>query len=89
MKDASRKKIFRKADRMREARHRRGGLWGGLAVVGSVGWMIVLPTVGGAFLGRLVDQRLDTNLSFTLALLFLGLIIGGYGVWRLFLREVR
>jgi ATP synthase protein I len=89
MNDESRKKLFRKAARMRKARRRRGSFWGGLAVVGSVGWMVALPTVGGAFLGRYLDDRLDTNLQFTLGLLLLGLVIGGYGVWRLFMREAR
>ncbi len=89
MKGSSRKKLFRRAARMSDARRRRRSLWGGLAVVGSIGWMIALPTVGGAFLGRYLDERFDTNLSFTLGLLVAGLTIGFYSVWRVFVREAR
>jgi ATP synthase protein I len=89
MTNESRKKLFRKVVRMRKARQRRGSFWGGLAVVGSVGWMVALPTVGGAFLGRYLDDRFETNIQFTLGLLLLGLFIGGYGVWRLFVREAQ
>ena len=31
--------------------------WQGLGLVGSVGWMVVLPAVLGAFLGRWIDRR--------------------------------
>ncbi len=85
-----RRKVFREADRMERARARgRRGFWAGLATVGAIGWMIALPTVGGAALGRLLDQRLGTRLTFTLALLLLGLATGSYTVWRLFVRETR
>jgi ATP synthase protein I len=50
--------------------------------------MVSLPTVGGALLGRWLDQSLGTNLSFTLGFLLFGLCIGGYTVWRFFLKEV-
>lgn len=77
----------RRARTMKAARSARARFWAGLGLVGSVGWMIALPTVGGALLGRELDQRLDTRLTFTLGLLLAGLALGAYTVWRLFLRS--
>lgn len=81
-----RERAIRRARAMRAARSSGRKLWVGLGLVGSVGWMIALPMVGGAFLGRYLDEALDTRLSFTLGLMLLGLAIGAYSVWRLFLR---
>lgn len=59
--------------------------WHALALIGSVGWPIVLLTTGGALLGRLCDLRWHTGVHFTLALLTLG---AGLGTWAAF-RAVR
>lgn len=58
--------------------HRRepGQLWRSLAMIGSVGWPIVLLATGGAMLGRWLDGRFDTGLHFTLVLLVVGTSIG-------------
>ena len=80
--------VFRKVERMQKSRSGTGRFWAGLALVGSVGWMVALPMVGGAFLGRWLDLQLGTNLSFTLGLLLLGLAVGAYTVWRLFVRNL-
>jgi ATP synthase protein I len=59
--------------------------WHSVALVGSVGWPIVLLATGGALLGRYVDGRWDTGVRFTLMLLSLGT---GLGTWMA-LRSVR
>jgi ATP synthase protein I len=80
--------VFRKAERMQRARSSKQRFWAGLALVGSVGWMIVLPMVGGVMCGKWLDERLETNLSFTLGFLMLGFVIGAYSVWRVFMRDL-
>jgi len=85
--DHMRERMAERAHRMKTARSRATRLWAGFGLVGALGWMIVLPMVGGAYLGLWLDRTLGTNLSFTLALMLLGLVAGGYGVWRFFLRE--
>lgn len=82
-----RRYVLAKADRMRSARSGARRLFAGLALCGAVGWMIVLPTIGGAFAGRWLDARYGTGVSMTLGLLLLGLVSGGYSVWRLLVRE--
>lgn len=67
----------------RRAQSSRGrNLWVQVSRVGTLGWLIALPIVGGALLGHLIDRRLDTGLTFTLALLMLGLVLAGYALWR-------
>jgi ATP synthase protein I len=60
-------------------RHREGGpaaFTRALALIGSVGWPIVLLTAGGALLGSYLDQHLQTSPRWALCLLFAGLVSG-------------
>ena len=56
--------------------------WQGLAAIGAVGWMVVIPAVVGAFVGRWLDQRLARGVFWTLSLLLTGLAIGCVTAWR-------
>ena len=56
--------------------------WQGLGLVGSVGWMVVTPTLIGAFLGRWIDDRLKSGVFWTLSLLFIGVTMGCLTAWR-------
>ena len=71
MREEERKRVERKAERMQAARDRPQRFWSGLSTVGSVGWMVVLPTAGGALVGHLIDRRLDSGVTCGLA----GLVI--------------
>ena len=53
-----------------------------LAMMGTLGWLIVIPTLIGTFIGRLIDQRSDAGIFWTVSLLFAGVIIGGWLAWR-------
>ncbi len=64
-------------------------LWQGLSLVGSVGWMVVIPALLGAFLGRWIDGRGGTGVFWTLSLLAVGLTSGCLGAWRHVEREAR
>lgn len=59
-----------------------GRFWRSLALVGSVGWPIVLLSTGGALFGRYLDGRLDTGIRFTLMLLTLGTALGSIVAYR-------
>lgn len=66
-----------------KARSQRGrSLWVQVSRVGTLGWLLALPIVGGALVGHLLDRRLDTGLTFALALLGVGLALAGYALWR-------
>ncbi|QCB48148.1 AtpZ/AtpI family protein [Hydrogenophaga sp. PAMC20947] len=52
------------------------------AAVGVLGWIIVIPALLGVWLGRWLDNWLSTGITFTAALLLLGLLLGGWSAWR-------
>ncbi len=74
--------------RLRDARRRRWLRDGEpsvarrLAQIGVLGWIIVVPTLSGLFLGRWVDRMAGTQLFWTAPLLMLGLALGCWSAWR-------
>jgi ATP synthase protein I len=69
----------------RQLRSRREGepsLLGQLASVGVLGWVLVVPTLLGIALGRWLDAQWHTGITFTAALLVLGVVLGGWSAWR-------
>ncbi|MDY6867478.1 MAG: AtpZ/AtpI family protein [Chloroflexota bacterium] len=54
----------------------------------SLGWELALPIFGGVFLGYQIDQYLDSQYTFTLICLILGITAGYYNLYRLIELEV-
>lgn len=63
--------------------------WQGLGLIGSVGWMVVIPSLIGAFLGRWIDAREGSGIFWTLSLLSAGLALGCLAAWRHVEQEAR
>jgi ATP synthase protein I len=78
--------IRRQAERVRSGR--RLTFWQGLGLVGAIGWMVSLPAVLGALLGRWLDAHFASGLFWTLSLLTLGLFLGIASAWRHTKREL-
>jgi len=57
------------------------GAWFGLGMFGVVGWSVAIPTVAGTFLGIWIDVTWPSSYSWTLMLLFAGLVVGCYNAW--------
>lgn len=53
-----------------------------LAQIGVLGWIIVLPTLIGVFIGRWLDHSLGTGIFWTGPLLIVGVSIGCWAAWR-------
>ena len=64
-------------------------VWSGLGMIGLVGWGVSVPTLLGAALGIWLDRRFPGEHSWTLTLLFAGLVIGCLNAWRWITREER
>ena len=83
-RDSARARAARDVER-RKRRRQGERFWHALALVGSVGWPIVLLALGGAWLGRALDLRAGSGVRWTLVCLSLGT---GLGTWIAF-RTVR
>ena len=77
--DKSKDKIVRQAKRMKSARDNPGpSPLRGISTFGMIGWSIVVPTVGGAFLGRWLDYAHPQTFSWTIALILGGVVVGAF-----------
>ncbi len=82
--------VGRKASRRIKARRTRDeGVWFGLGMFGMVGWTIAVTTVIGITLGIWIDRNWPGPYSWTLTLLFIGLIIGCINAWYWVSKESR
>jgi ATP synthase protein I len=73
--------VEKDAKRLKESRGDKKGLWHYLATAVSIGWLVVIPALGGAYLGRYLDKRLNTGGYWTLSLMVLGLAAGIFWTW--------
>jgi len=62
-------------------------LWRAVAMSGTIGWAVVLPTLLGVAVGTWIDHRWRSQYSWTLMLLFAGLITGCVHAWIRINRE--
>ncbi|MGA8276959.1 MAG: AtpZ/AtpI family protein [Rhodanobacteraceae bacterium] len=53
-----------------------------LAMIGALGWTIVLPTLIGIFAGRWLDRHFGMGVFWTLGLLVAGLALGCTLAWK-------
>lgn len=53
-----------------------------LSMIGSLGWLIVTPTLLGLWLGLAADRAFGSGIFWTSALIFLGVSFGSYLAWR-------
>lgn len=79
--------VERQARRMQRAERERATLLGQTVFVGTLGLLLVLPVVGGAYLGAWLDAQVSGySFRWTIGLIVLGVIVGAVNVY-LYLRE--
>lgn len=61
----------------------KGSLLTSINLATELGFMISIPVVGGAFLGSLLDNKLATSPKITLSLIFLGILISIFNVYKI------
>ena len=79
-------KVERKLKARREGR-RDGWFW--LGMFGLVGWSVAVPTLAGIALGVWIDRNWPGRVSWTLTLLFVGVVLGGMNAWHWVRQESR
>jgi ATP synthase protein I len=77
--EAVRKREERRALWQREGERSIGQ---NLAMIGTLGWTIVVPTLLGIFAGRWLDRTFDSGIFWTLGLLVAGLAAGCGFAWK-------
>lgn len=72
---------------MQKAERERPTLIGQTVYIGTLGLLFVLPVVGGAYLGRWLDDLLaGYSIRWTVSLILLGVIVGMVNVY-LYIKE--
>ena len=79
MQDAVRTRRERRALWQREGERSLGR---NLAMIGALGWTIVVPTLLGILAGRWLDRTLHAGVFWTLGLLTAGLAAGCAMAWK-------
>ena len=79
----------KEARKLRARRVRHQGVWFGLGMFGLVGWSVALPTVIGVAVGLWIDTMWPSQYSWTLMLLFIGVVLGCVNAWFWVSRESR
>jgi len=85
--DELRKKVELQAQRMKQAEKDRPTLISQTVYAGTLGVLLVLPVVAGAYLGHWLDNLAEGySIRWTLSMIILGVFIGAVNVY-LFIRE--
>jgi ATP synthase protein I len=82
------RRVSDKERRRRRAR-RRSSVWFGLGTFGMVGWSVAVPTLLAILIGVWIDSNLPSPFSWTLMLLFVGIVLGCLNAWHWIERERR
>ena len=82
-----RKQIEKQAKRMKKAEHEQSTLLSQTAYIGTLGLLIVLPIITGAYLGHWLDNMTeDYSARWTMSLIFVGVLIGAFNAY-LFIKQ--
>lgn len=68
--------------RTRAQRESRRSIGQDLALVGVIGWTLVIPALLGVYVGRALDRRFGSGVFWTLGLLVAGVVLGCVLAWR-------
>ena len=75
------------ARKLRAQREGKQDVWFGLGMSGLIGWSVAVPTLAGAMFGLWWDRHHPGSHSWTLMLLFAGLVIGCANAWHWIAQE--
>lgn len=78
------KKVNRKIAAGKDTRNE---LWHGIGTMGIVGWSVAVPTLLGIALGIWLDKNIHDSYSWTLMMLFAGIIAGCALAWHWIAKE--
>lgn len=59
-----------------------------LGLITQIGMIMILPIIGGLFLGKWLDEKLNTGNIFLLVMVILGVIIAFLNLFRYTMRDI-
>ena len=78
------KQVDNQIKRIKKARHEQSSILAQSLYLGTLGLVLVLPIIGGAYLGLWLDSMAaGYSMRWTISLLLLGLLIGAVNVYLL------
>ncbi|MEJ2307763.1 MAG: AtpZ/AtpI family protein [Gammaproteobacteria bacterium] len=81
------REVERQVKRMKKAEEERPTLIGQTVYIGTLGLLIVLPVIGGAYLGHWLDGLVEGySIRWTVSLILVGVFVGAMNVY-LFIRD--
>ncbi|MEJ2322496.1 MAG: AtpZ/AtpI family protein [Gammaproteobacteria bacterium] len=81
------REVERQVKRMKKAEEERPTLIGQTVYIGTLGLLIVLPVIGGAYLGPWLDGLVEGySIRWTVSLILVGVFVGAMNVY-LFIRD--
>jgi len=75
-------KVGEKENRkLKSQRSGKKSAWFGLGMIGLIGWSVVIPTLVGTGVGYWLDKEFADKYSWTMMLMFAGLVVGCLNAW--------
>jgi len=77
----------KEARKIRARRQKYRSIWFGLGMFGLIGWSVAIPTLIGVAIGIYIDRNWPSQISWTLTLLFVGMVLGCLNAWHWLSKE--
>lgn len=87
VEELGRKVGAKEARKMKARREKDRSIWFGLGMFGLVGWSVAIPTLIAVAVGVWIDLKWPSRFSWTLMLLFIGVVLGCMNAWYWVKRE--
>jgi ATP synthase protein I len=81
--------IERSARDLEKGRRERSAFWHYAYVLGVGGWLLAIPVVAGAYIGRYLDRFRAGDISWTITCIIIGLASGIYNIWHFLMKRPR
>lgn len=83
------KRVKEKELRKLRARRHHDSVWFGLGTFGVIGWSVAIPMLIGILVGVWIDTNWPSQFSWTMMLLFIGVVLGCLNAWNWISREAQ
>ncbi|WP_066379541.1 MULTISPECIES: AtpZ/AtpI family protein [unclassified Anabaena] len=87
--DFPRQVKIKSSRKLKARREEDRSIWFSFGMIGVVGWSVAIPMLLGIALGIWIDSRWPSRYSWTLMMLFVGIVLGCLNAWYWVQQESR